>query len=301
MRTAGHGERNMKKYHLIVNAARAGGRKIEKIAECFAKAGKELIVCNTKYKGHCTEIVKDLTKEGECVIVVMGGDGMLHEAINGIQDFEKCALGLIPCGTGNDFAAAAGIPKNLKRAADIITDGTPKNIDYIQLSNGLKSINATGMGIDVEVLKRAYLKKGGGKGKYLSALIYCLKHFKSYNFKVNFDGTEQQHYGLIAALGNGKQLGGGIKLFPEAKLDDGYMDLIMVDYISRASTVFAFIKLMLGKIKSVKQATYVRVKHAAFTTAAPCPIQAEGEIYEGITLDASVVAGGLKFYLPQRG
>ena len=59
-------------------------------------------------------------------------------------------------------------------------------------------------------------------------------HFKSYNFTLKYDGKEEKHYGLIAALGNGKQCGGGIKLFPNAKIDDGWLDLLIVDYISKA-------------------------------------------------------------------
>ena len=229
--------------------------------------------------------------------MVMGGDGTLHEVLNGISDFEKCSLGLIPSGTGNDFAVAAGIPKDVKKAAEIIALRAPSSIDYIELTNGLKSINAVGMGIDVDVLKHAYAK-GGGKGKYLSSLIYCLRHFKSYDFTVEYDGKSEKHFGLIAALGNGKQIGGGIKLFPEAKLDDGYMDILMVDYVSKFKMIFAFIKLMLGKINAIKEVTAARVKSASFATETPCAIQAEGEIYDGMKLEAHIVEGGLKFYLP---
>lgn len=286
-------------FHIIVNAARTGEKKIAAAVAEFVKAGKKTEVHRTEYKGHGTKIVSELTSRGEeCAVVAMGGDGMLHEAINGIADFEKCSLGLLPCGTGNDFAVAAKIPFSIKKAADVITCGEPSPIDYIELSNGLKSINAVGMGIDVDVLKRVYSKKSGGRGKYLSALVYCLSHFESYNFTVEYDGKTEKHFGLIAALGNGKQIGGGIKLFPEARLDDGYMDILMVDYLSKFKTVFAFIKLMLGKINAIKEVTFARVKRACFTTEKPCSVQAEGEIYDGIALDAHIVAGGLKFFLP---
>lgn len=288
--------------HIIVNAARTGAKKIAKVCARFAAAGVQTEVHRTLRKGHAAEIAAEITSRGErLTIAVMGGDGTLHEVLNGMRDFENCALGLLPCGTGNDFAVAAGIPKNLNRAADIIARGTPSKTDYIELSNGLKSINAVGMGIDVDVLKRAYGRGDVGKGKYLSALVYCLKHFESYNFTVEYDGKKEKHFGLIAALGNGRQIGGGIKLFPEAKLNDGYMDILMVDYLSKFKTVFAFIKLMLGKINAIKEVTFARVKQARFETEKPCSIQAEGEIYDGVTLDAHIVEGGLKFFLPAEG
>ena len=87
---------------------------------------------------------------------------------------------------------------------------------------------------------------------------------------------------------------------PDAKIDDGYMDLLMVDYVSRFKIIFAFLKLMFGKINSIKEVTAVRVKRAKFTTEKPCSIQAEGEIYDGMQLDAHIVEKGLKFFLPRR-
>lgn len=288
-------------YDIIVNSARTAKGRAEAAVNIFESAGKQANVHLTRQKGHAKELVREITSDkGEHSIVVMGGDGTLHEALNGIADFEKCSLGLIPSGTGNDFAVAANIPFDVKSAAQIIAFRAPEKIDYIELSCGLKSINAVGMGIDVDVLKHAYAKKGGGKGKYLFSLIHCLARFRSYNFKVEYDGKTEEHYGLIAALGNGKQIGGGIKLFPDAKINDGMMDLIMVDYISRFKTIFAFMKLMSGKINAVKEVTAARVKSASFFTEKPYSIQAEGEIYDGIKLDARVVKGGLKFYLPAR-
>ena len=104
---------------------------------------------------------------------------------------------------------------------------------------------------------------------------------------------------MIAALGNGRQIGGGIKLFPDARIDDGFMDLIIVDYVSRFKMVFAFLKLMVGKVNAIKEVTALKVKSARFETDNPCTIQAEGELYDGEDFDAHIVEGGLKFYLPE--
>ena len=145
------------KYHIIVNSARTGEKKIARAVAAFKKYGKEVTVHRTKKQGHAGEIAAELSSLGEdCAIIVMGGDGTLHEVLGGISGFERCAMGLIPCGTGNDFAVAAKIPKNIEKAAKLIAEGSPRPIDHIELSNGLRSINAVGMGIDVDVLKKAY-------------------------------------------------------------------------------------------------------------------------------------------------
>lgn len=290
-------------FHLIANASSANeksDRKLQEVLAVFDKAEKKYCLHLTEYAGHAANIAKELTTSNEEVcLIAIGGDGTLHEVLNGIENTEKCSLGVIPVGTGNDFAAAAGIPLNAKAAAEIIAFKAPSLIDYIRLSNGLRSINAVGSGMDVDVLKRTYSGKKTGKGKYYSAFLKSLRHFKSFNFTVEYDGKKEKHNGLIACLGNGKQIGGGIRLFPDAVLDDGYMDLLIVDYLSRFRTLLAFLKLSMGRIHKIKEVTQIRCKQAKFISDDPnYTIQAEGELYENVPLEAEIVSGKLRFFLP---
>ena len=292
-------------HHLIINEKHMKGKKLKKInlvKKALDGAGISYDLHLTQYKGHATEIVKELTSDGgKNVIVACGGDGTLHEILNGFVDFENNSLALIPIGTGNDFAAGAGIPDNTRKAVDVIINGAPRPVDYIQLSSGLRSINAVGMGIDVDILKRVYSGTNAKKSKYLNSLIVCLAKFKSYDFTVEYDGKQSSHHGLIAALGNGKQFGGGIKLFNGAKVDDGYLNLVIADFISKPKIVGAFAKLMAGKPEKIKQITVAKVKAAAFTYHGDSfAIQADGELYENMPLDAHIESGKLKFYLPQK-
>lgn len=280
---------------------RKGMKKLEEVKAVFKKAGKDCEVLYTRQRGDALKYAEELTLKGErCTIAVMGGDGTLHDIINGFKDFENCSLGLIPFGTGNDFAEGAGIPLDPVKAAEIIAYSEPRPIDFIELASGLRSINSVGMGIDVDVLKRVYAGKGHGKGKYLRALISSLVHYKSGKFTVKYDGKEETHFGLIAAIGNGRQLGGGIRMFPDAKIDDGLLDVFIVDYISRIKIPGAFIKLMRGKVDKVKNVTIVKTTAAEFIPEDEnFTIQAEGELYENIPINARIVAGQLKFYMPE--
>ncbi|MGN1060940.1 MAG: diacylglycerol/lipid kinase family protein [Candidatus Coproplasma sp.] len=291
-------------YHVIANGSnldRKKNRQLEEVKSTFERAGKEVEFHLTDHQGHATEIVKELTCGGKYAdLVAMGGDGTLHEVLNGIENVENCTLGLIPVGTGNDFADAIKIPSDPVAAAKRIILQEPTPIDFIELSDGLRSINAVGTGIDVEVLKYAYSSKNKKRNKYFSALFKALRHFKYTNFKVSWDGgKEKAYHGMIACVANGTSFGGGIKLFPTAKIDDGYMDLIVVDYISRIRMVIAFFKLVLGKAHKIKEATYVKCKSVKFIPENEIPtIQAEGELYDNVPLEAQIVAGKLKFYLP---
>ncbi len=293
-------------YHVILNGNntdKTTAAKIETVKKVFETAGKEITVHPTTHAGHAKEIAAELTANGEFAhIIAMGGDGTLHEVLNGIADTENCTLGLIPLGTGNDFAETAGLSHDVKTAAETIAFRAPTCIDYIELDSGLRSINAVGMGIDVDVLERAYAGKATGRNKYFKAFLKSLKYYKASTFKASWDGGEEREYtGIIACLGNGRQIGGGIKLFPDAEIDDGYIDLILVDYLSRFRTLIAFIKLTSGKVNKVKEVTHVKCKSVRITPVeGSAPIQAEGEIYQNVPLSAHIVADKLKFYLPSR-
>ena len=293
----------IKLYYIIANATHLNGKNTEQldiVKHVFERAGREYEVLPTSKAGDAKAFTEQITKSGGThTVIAMGGDGTLHEIINGFCDFENCSLGLIPLGTGNDFAECAGIPLEVKKAAEIIAFRAPKPIDFIELSSGLRSINSVGMGIDVDVLKRAYAGKSKGRSKYLKALLSSLRHFKGCSFTVEYDGIKEKRFGLIAALGNGRQFGGGIKMFPDAKINDGYLDLVIVDYISRSKILGAFIKLMRGKADKIKGATVIKVKSATIIPEDEnYTIQAEGELYENMPIEAHIVEDKLKFYLP---
>ena len=286
-------------FHLIISEVnlKKKGKKFDIVKSAFENAGESYELHATSTREELREIVANLTSEKGNSIIVLGGDGTLHDTLNAFVDFENNSLGIIPLGTGNDFAESAHIPTDIKKAAELILNNSPRPIDYIEFDSGLKSLNAFGMGIDVDVLERAYSGKSVKRSKYVKALVVSLAKFKSHNFTVRYNGVEEKHFGVIAAVGNGRQFGGGIRLFPDAKIDDGYLDLFMVDFVSKFKMIGAFIKLMRGKINKVKQVKAVRVKEVEFIPDSESfTFQADGEIYENIPIKAKIVEGKLNFY-----
>ena len=149
-------------FHLIVkdeNLKRKKNlKKLRTVEEAFKRAGLEYTVHRTVEKSDPVNISAAVTEGAGNAVIVMGGDGTLHDVLNGFKNFKDNSLGLIPFGTGNDFAKSAKIPLNVKKAVNIIIKGKPAPVDFIQFSSGLRSLNAAGMGIDVDVLKRVYTK-----------------------------------------------------------------------------------------------------------------------------------------------
>lgn len=289
-------------FHIIVQKSilekKKNAKKLEKAFEVFRQSGKPYEIHITDLKSDVSDTVKALTSGSGNTVVTVGGDGTLHSVLNSFVNLEDNCLALLPFGTGNDFAETAKIPLKPELSAKLIVEGSPKKIDFIELSNGLRSLNAVGMGIDVDVLKRTYAGKNKKKSKYFKAFISSLFHYKSEEFNVVCDGREEKHFGLISAVANGKQIGGGIKLFPEAEIDDGYLDVVIADYLSVTETVKAFIKLMRGKVNKVKKVTSFKTKEISFF---PCSenytIQADGELYGNTPIIAKVAEHKLNFYM----
>ena len=241
-------------------------------------------------------IARDLTKAGETELVVLGGDGTLNEVLNGIHDPSICKLGLVPSGTGNDFATRMGIPLDPEKATLRILDGEAKPIDYIDVS-GTRSMNVAGLGIDVDVLERCQRGKMQGKLKYLVSLVKSLFTFKGYKVKIESEGRETETRDvLICAVCNGSLFGGGIKICPDADPSDGKMDVVYVDDPkSILKRMKMLIELMKGKILSYPLTTYFKADKVTFTPENKCPIQLDGELYQNHLFEAKLCTG-LKFY-----
>lgn len=285
-------------YCIIVNpnAGKGKGRKNLKTAlKLFSERGAEYSVFETTRAGEAKEFSERLTASGEKEIIVVGGDGTLHEVLNGISDPSSCRLGLIPSGTGNDFAAAAGLPSNAVRAAEIILNGETKETDFLCVG-GVRCMNVGGLGMDVDVLVRC--KKGRfvkGKIKYLLSLLQSLFTFKGYEIEIESGERRETHKALIAVACNGTQIGGGIRICPASVIDDGKIDVMAVECMGKAQIVKAFLYLMKGKVLDYPAAEHFLCERVKIVPSLPCTVQLDGELYDGLEFDARIERG-LKMY-----
>lgn len=284
--------------HIIFNPV-AGKKKATKNLQIVTKLLDER---NIPYELHqsagvrdAENIVRELTSRGERDLIALGGDGTLHEVLNGLSDPTSCRLGLIPSGTGNDFAETAGIPLDANEAMALILDGTPKDTDYIEI-DGRRCMNVAGLGMDVDVLERCQKGKMKGKAKYLMSLLKSLFAFKGYSVTLEWDGKEECHDALLATVCNGKKFGGGISVCPTADIQDGKISVVVVDCIGgKWKIIKAFMQLMKGKILQYPATTHFLCDRITFTPKNPCTVQLDGELYKNLRFDAKICRG-LKIY-----
>ena len=113
-------------YDIIINPKGGKGKSLKALAKAekiLREHGAEYTVHNTEYAGHATELARELSQKPDAKIIVMGGDGSFNEVLNGITDFANVTLGIVACGTGNDFIRASKHPKKVKDAIELILKG----------------------------------------------------------------------------------------------------------------------------------------------------------------------------------
>ena len=287
-------------YHIIANP-KAGDRKVARLLKhtlkLLDKAGAEYTLHETHYKAHGTEIAAELTKEDGVNIIALGGDGTVHDVLNGIRDVEKCNFGIIPLGTGNDFAASGKIPYHVKDAVNLILKGETKPTDYLEIG-GKRCMNVGGVGIDVDVLVRCNKGKRRGKLKYIRSLIVSFFKFNGYELTIECEGETFTKKTLMVAACNGKQFGGGIAVCPIAEIDDDKMDVMVVDcFESKWKILNAFLLLVRGKIMVYPHKKHFHTDKVKISSDKPFVVQLDGELYEGLAFDAKI-CHGLNMYRP---
>ena len=289
--------------NFIINPSAGGkdGKKIKKalpkLEKRLLERGVEYVIHMTKQPNQATELTQMLVNQGATDIIVVGGDGTLHEVINGFSNFENVNMGIIPCGTGNDFASALKLPLDPVEALDLIIDGTPKYTDFMQLP-GVRGLNVVGTGIDVDVLKRYEQKKKKSKWAYTSCLIKTLFNFEYTEFDADVNGETKNYRSFIAAVANGHRFGGGLEICPPANPTDGKLDFVAVDSMPPLKIIGAFLKLKKGKILSLQGAHHIKTDKVVVKPTKKCTVNVDGELYDDIPVEVEIVSNKLKVYRP---
>lgn len=269
--------------HIIFNPVAGKKNALKKLRAAqgvFDEKGVEYDVHATDDIGSGERLAKLLSEQGERDFVVVGGDGTLHEVLNGLSYPSVCRLGLIPAGTGNDFAAALGLPNSAEKAALRIAANEPQETDYLQVGNR-RCMNVAGIGMDVDVLERCARSRSTGKRKYLKNLFSSVFSFQGHRVRVESGAFSKTFDALLAVACNGSQFGGGVRICPTAEPSDHEIDVVLVE--KKGGTwqlIRAFWKLLRGKILTYKETTRFRCERMTVTPLCACASQLDGELYE---------------------
>jgi YegS/Rv2252/BmrU family lipid kinase len=266
----------------IVNPTAGNGkayRMIPKIEKLMKERNVDYKVFITKYPGHGTKLAEEASKSNFDIIVAVGGDGTVHEVINGINNTDV-ALGIIPLGTGNDFARYFRIPKNVDKALEILLKGKIKLIDSAVVNKYITCNNIANIGLDADVAAEITKSKKfvGGIFAYTLGLINVLIKYKPYSIKIDIDGKKIKRKIMLAAFGNCSFYGGGFKILPDANPDDGYIDVIIVNEINKLKLLFLLPMAIFGKHTVLKCVEMYKAEKIQISTEKEVAMCVDGEV-----------------------
>ena len=244
----------------------------------------------SSYQGNTQEIVAELMQEDCDKLIALGGDGTFSEVLEHV-DIDKVKLGLIPSGTGNDFAYASNIKDDVIETLNNILDDNDKKVDFIQIGSH-RSLNVCSTGLDIEVLKLYNKQKKKTKSAYRKCLLKVLLNFKFYKLNITIDDEIKLsgEYMLVAYC-NGKRFGANILISPISDISDGYMDLILIKKVNRLRIPFALLGFLKGKHLNKSYAEHYRCKHVTVENqdGSPLSLNVDGQVYENEKFDANLI------------
>ncbi len=294
----------MERYCLISNrtsGSGSAGAYIDRMRSMLEMRGVSFEIRETQYPGHATELSKAAVDEGFDVIVAVGGDGTLRETALGVVHTDR-VLGLLPCGTGNDYARAAGIPTDAEAALDILLNGENRVVDAGQANDQI-FFNIAGFGFDVDVLDytEEYKPKcKNGETAYRLGVLKALLGLKLRKTTLTFpDGTIERNV-LMAAAGVGTHFGGGMNVLPESDMSDGLLDVCIAHDVNRITVLGLLPKFIKGKHVGLKYITYRKATEVSVVCDPVSRIEVDGERMDGTPVTFRVLPGALKIRAPKK-
>ncbi|MGF7186543.1 YegS/Rv2252/BmrU family lipid kinase [Desulfitispora alkaliphila] len=232
----------------------------------------------TEYRGHGKEISSKAIEQGYQMIVAVGGDGTLNEVINGLGD-SNVKVGLIPTGTGNDFARTLEIPLDPIEASILLGQLRTKLVDLGQV-NGRKFLNMAGIGVDANVAQYINEYDGFLKGHaaYLLAMLKAILKYKPIPVQIKSCQGDMFYNVIMIAVANAKHVGGGIPIAPEAVIDDGNLDIIIIEEMSKLEIIKSIPLLLKGEHLSHPKVHNFKCKHLEGISEESVLVHADGDI-----------------------
>jgi diacylglycerol kinase (ATP) len=219
---------------VIINPI-SGPRRHRSVSDCAALAtevlgrrGITVDVHVTTARGDARTRSEQARGDGADVIVAWGGDGTINEVAGGIA-FSDVALGIVPGGSGNGLARDLGIPLEAADALEAVATGTPRRIDGGQIDAAL-FFNVAGIGLDALIATHiARPDARRGLAGYARVTFGELPRYRAQHYDIECDGRRHAHRALFIAVANSRQYGHGAQIAPAARLDDGRLDLVVVE------------------------------------------------------------------------
>lgn len=290
---------------LIANPASGtaqGSDALGEVQQHLRSAGHDVEVRETAAKGDAERFARDSAASGIDVVVAVGGDGTLNEVVNGVASapdgLERCAIGLIPAGTGNDFARTVGMAEpDVALAA--LAAGLERRVDLVSLGDRV-FLNASAGGFTAETSANvtSEMKQAVGTLAYLIGGARAVLEYEPVGVRVEWEGRSLEADLQLFAICNGAFIGGGHQLAPTARPDDGLMEVCLVRATSTLDFLALLPRLSSGDHVDDDDVAYFRTRAVTLSFSRTIKINTDGEVLEAARCEYVMRPGAVRLIAP---
>jgi diacylglycerol kinase (ATP) len=241
-----------------------------------SEASGDYVLRPTEGPGHATALAKAAAQAGCRVVVAVGGDGTVNEVGRGLLHQEGTAMGIVPRGSGNGLARHLKVPLNLGAALRRLRQPTFSRMD-VGMLNGRPFFCTAGLGFDAHVSQHFAMAGSRGLSTYLRVTLREYKNFQSVPVVIETNGQTLQTDCYVLAFANASQYGNNAYIAPNANLQDGLLDMCLMDALPPWRAVQVVLGMALGTLPRTGGAAYSHTRHATVRAAAPLGCHADGD------------------------
>jgi len=290
---------------LMLTNPMAGRRQGKTVAEkslaLFEQNGLSVQNRYSEYPGHLIDLAKREVNRDWDGIIALGGDGTLFEVINGMWQGNPelpMPLGVLPAGTGNSFSRDLEV-KTHADAVKKIVDARLRPVDLghcVCDDQTFVFINILGFGFVADVAKKAYSYRKWGALNYVIGVFLITRRLQSYFLDFEIDGIAYQRNNIFVEICNSRKTGGDMLMAPEAKIDDGLLDVVILNQVSRRRLLSALPKIFTGAHLRMPEVEHFVAQKASFRPAAVKALTPDGEIIGATPITVSVLPAALRVF-----
>ena len=279
-----------------VSAARTRARLAAAVLERHGCAAEILV---TTHGGHARELTQGARQRGADVVVAWGGDGTLNEVGSSLA-FTSTPLGIIPSGSGNGLACELGIPRRPERALEAALLGETRLIDIGEVSGHL-FLNLAGVGFDAHIAQAFASCRRRGLARYAWLTLAHLVRYRPHTYTIDADGERRTVRALLVCIANSRQFGNGALIAPEAVVDDGRMNLVVVGARPAWQAIGSLPALFSGRVAQLRDVWSRPAEAIRISADAPMLFHLDGEpVVGGDALSFRVHPRALAVRVPGR-
>lgn len=254
--------------------------------------------------GRVTDLTRRAVEDGAELLVVVGGDGTVNEAVNGLLGIgASCELAVVPCGTGDDFARTFGIPTSAEQALAVAAHGSARQVDAGRARLGSAEryfANFAGAGISGAIARRGAVtsRRLGARAAYFWATIAVFTRWSSVPMTIEADGVKREGRMFEVIVANGAFAAGGMRVAPDASPDDGLFDVVLIGDVSKADFVTTFPKIYRGTHVGHAKVDVLKARAVTVTPEEPLPVVLDGEQPGSTPVSFEILPGALRLRVP---